>query len=247
MTIAFVHGVPETAAIWDLIRAEFDEPTVALSAPGFGAPLPDDFDISSDGYLNWLAGEVEKLDGPVDIIGHDWGGIHVIRLAMERPDLIRCWVSDIIGVFDPDYKWHDLAKAWQTPEIGEQTVGAMALAPAKMKAQQLIGAGMTEDAAMGVAEGMNETMGKAILPLYRKAAQPYLAELGKDIEKCAVKPGLALIATEDAYTGGADKAHRVAERAGVETAVMEGHKHWWMCQAPKEGAEIIKGFLAKHR
>lgn len=52
MTIAFVHGVPETAAIWDLIRAEFDEPTVALSAPGFGAPLPDDFDISSDGYLN---------------------------------------------------------------------------------------------------------------------------------------------------------------------------------------------------
>ena len=247
MTIAFVHGVPETAAIWDLIRAEFDEPTVALSAPGFGAPLPDDFDISSDGYLNWLAGEVEKLDGPVDIIGHDWGGIHVIRLAMERPDLIRCWVSDIIGVFDPDYKWHDLAQAWQTPEIGEQTVGAMALAPAKMKAQQLIGAGMTEDAAIGVAEGMNETMGKAILPLYRKAAQPYLAELGKDIVKCAAKPGLALIATEDAYTGGADKAHRVAERAGVETAVMEGHKHWWMCQAPKEGAEIIKVFLAKHR
>ena len=111
MTIAFVHGVPETAAIWDLIREEFDEPTVALSAPGFGAPLPGDFDISSDGYLNWLAGEVEKLDGPVDIIGHDWGGIHVIRLAMERRELIRCWVSDIIGVFDPDYKCHDLAQA----------------------------------------------------------------------------------------------------------------------------------------
>lgn len=247
MTIAFVHGVPETAAIWDLIREEFDEPTVALSAPGFGAPLPDDFDISSDGYLNWLVGEVEKLDGPVDIIGHDWGGIHVIRLAMERPDLIRCWVSDIMGVFDPDYKWHDLAQAWQTPKVGEQTVGAMAMAPAKMKAAQLVGAGMTEDAAMGVAEGMNETMAKAILPLYRKAAQPYLAELGKDIEKCAVKPGLALIATEDAYTGGADKAHRVAARAGVETVEMVGHKHWWMCQAPQEGAEIIRAFLAKHR
>lgn len=247
MTIAFVHGVPETAAIWDQIRAEFDEPTVALSAPGFGAPLPDDFDISSDGYLNWLIGEVEALDGPVDIIGHDWGGIHVIRLAMERPDLIRCWVSDIIGVFDPEYKWHDLAQAWQTPKVGEQTVGAMAMAPAKMKAAQLIGAGMTEAAAMGVAEGMNETMAKAILPLYRKAAQPFVAELGKDIAKCAAKPGLALIATEDAYTGGADKAHRIADKVGVEKAVMEGHKHWWMCQAPAEGAEIIKGFLAKHR
>ena len=100
---------------------------------------------------------------------------------------------------------------------------------------------------MGVAEGMNETMAKAILPLYRKAAQPYLAELGADIAKCAAKPGLALVATDDAYTGGAAMAHRVAEKAGVETAVMEGHKHWWMCQAPKEGAEIIKGFLAKQR
>ncbi len=26
MTIAFVHGVPETAAIWDLIGAEFKNP-----------------------------------------------------------------------------------------------------------------------------------------------------------------------------------------------------------------------------
>ena len=41
MTIAFVHGVPETDAVWDAFRAELGEESVTLSMPGFGAPLPD--------------------------------------------------------------------------------------------------------------------------------------------------------------------------------------------------------------
>ena len=40
--IVFVHGNPETAAIWDpLIAALGRDDVVALSPPGFGAPTPD--------------------------------------------------------------------------------------------------------------------------------------------------------------------------------------------------------------
>ena len=41
---------------------------------------------------------------------------------MARPELVRTWVSDVPGVFDAEYVWHDLAQAWQTPEVGEAAV-----------------------------------------------------------------------------------------------------------------------------
>ncbi|MCH1614323.1 MAG: alpha/beta hydrolase, partial [Acidimicrobiales bacterium] len=108
MTLVLVHGNPETAAIWnDLIPLLDDDDVQAVSPPGFGSPLPDNFDATSDAYVEWLAAELSHFNSPVDLLGHDWGGGHVVRLACERPDLIRSWASDILGVFTPEYVWHD--------------------------------------------------------------------------------------------------------------------------------------------
>ena len=86
MTIVFVHGVPETSAIWDPLLDDFGrDDVVTLSPPGFGAPVPDGFDATSDAYRDWLVGELERLDGPVDLIGHDWGGGHALRAAGWSP------------------------------------------------------------------------------------------------------------------------------------------------------------------
>jgi pimeloyl-ACP methyl ester carboxylesterase len=244
MTVAFVHGNPETDAIWDELREHLGrDDTVALSPPGFGAPVPEDFGCTSDEYLQWLIDEVSKLPGPVDLVGHDWGGGHVARLAIERPDLIRSWTTDIAGCFDPEYVWHDMAQAWQTPNVGEQAVAGMASAPVEARAQQFEGLGMSKDVAHRVASAVNETMGKAILALYRSAAQPVMSELGKQLPNAAARPGLVIIATEDHYTGGEVLARRSAERAKAKVAVLQGLGHWWMCQDPKKGAEVLKEFL----
>ena len=41
MTVVLVHGVPETAAVWQPVRdALGGNDVVALSPPGFGAPVP---------------------------------------------------------------------------------------------------------------------------------------------------------------------------------------------------------------
>ena len=87
--------------------------------PGSARRWPTASGRRSDDYLAWLVGELEALDGPIDLVGHDWGGGHVQRLAATRPDLIRSWVTDIAGAADPDYVWHDLAQVWQTPGDGE--------------------------------------------------------------------------------------------------------------------------------
>jgi pimeloyl-ACP methyl ester carboxylesterase len=245
MTIVLVHGNPETEAIWDdLVPHLRNDDVVRLSPPGFGSAIPSGFDCSTDAYRDWLAGELKKLTQPVDLVGHDWGGGHVMRIAMDFPDLIRSWTSDILGPFDREYVWHDLAQVWQTPNVGEQAVAQMASMPTEARAERYESLGMTSEIARKVVAGANADLGSAILALYRSAAQPVMRDLGTGLPRAAAKPGLALIATEDSYCGVETLARRSAERAGAKVAVLEGAGHWWMCQQPKQGADAINAFLA---
>ena len=246
MTVVLVHGNPETTAIWDpLIAALGRDDVVALSPPGFGAPVPAGFAATSDDYVAWLAGELETLQdrAPIDLVGHDWGGGHVQRLAAARPELIRSWVTDIAGAADPEYVWHDMAQAWQSAD-GEAAVEGMVGAPHDALVATYQGLGMTEAAARSCADAATPEMGRCILALYRSAAQPAMTEWGRDLEAAERRPGLVIIATEDPYTGGEVLARRSAERFGADVAVLDGLGHWWMLQDPAAGAAALASFFA---
>lgn len=244
MPIVLVHGNPETDAIWSDLRRELGrDDVIALSPPGFGAPVPAGFAATSDAYVDWLANELGKISGPIDLVGHDWGGGHVARLANARPELVRSWTTDIAGCFDPAYVWHDLAQVWQTPGAGEAAIEGMLVAPAEQRAQQLEGLGMSKAEAASAAAALGPEMGSCILTLYRSAAQPKMAEWGANLDGLRQRPGLVIIATEDHYTGGETLARRTAERAGAQVALLEGLGHWWMCQDPKRGATAIRAFV----
>jgi pimeloyl-ACP methyl ester carboxylesterase len=246
MTIVFVHGNPETDAIWGrLVDALGRTDVVLLSPPGFGAPLPDDFPATFLAYRDWLEGELERLqvpDGPIDLVGHDWGGGHVINAVMHRPELVRSWASDILGCFDAEYVWHDLAQVWQTPGAGEEAVDAFMGGTVEDRAAQWVEFGMPTDVAASVATAQGPEMGRAILALYRSAAQPATAEAGRDLEKAAARPGLAILATEDSYVGSEAIRRRAAERAGARIEVLDGLGHWWMLEDPAHGAAVLNGF-----
>ena len=63
MVKVFVHGVPETGAVWGDLLAALDERGVddiaVLSPPGFGAPIPAGFACTAREYAAWLIGELE--------------------------------------------------------------------------------------------------------------------------------------------------------------------------------------------
>ena len=243
MTVALVHGNPETAAIWGPLRDALGRTDViALSPPGFGAPVPTGFTATSDAYLQWLVEEVSHLPGPVDLIGHDWGGGHVVRLAVEQPDLIRSWCTDIAGVFNHDYVWHDAAQGWQSP-AGEDHVQALVDAPRETLADRFAELGMGPDVAAAVVPHIDQDMARCILALYRSAAQPVVGQIGDRLADARANPGLVVIATEDHYTGGEALHRRAAERAGAEVAVLDGLGHWWMCEDPGRGAALIGAWL----
>ncbi len=243
MTVVLVHGNPETDALWGpLIDALGREDVVCLSPPGFGAPLPDDFPATYLAYRDWLEGELEAIDEPVDLVGHDWGGGHVVNLVMHRPELVRSWASDAVGLFDPDYVWHDLAQVWQTPNEGENLVNTMMGGTIEDRTDQMADLGIAADIATSIAAAQGPEMGRAILLLYRSARQPAMAEAGRALEKAAARPGLSLLATDDTYIGSDEIRRRAAARAGARTEVLDGLGHWWMVQDPTRGAAALTRF-----
>jgi pimeloyl-ACP methyl ester carboxylesterase len=245
MTIAMVHGNPETDAIWGpLVERLGRDDIVLLSPPGFGAPAPEGWGATVEEYRAWLAGELERIGEPVDLVGHDWGGGHVMNVAMTRPELLRSWVTDVIGIYDPEYVWHELAQIWQAEGDGEAAVAAQLGAPVAIRAARLAGFGMAPTIAETVAAGFDATMGECILKLYRDAAQPRMAELGADLERAAARPGLAIAPSEDTFVGSEEMRARAAKRAGARLEALDGLGHWWMTQDPGRGAEVLTTFWA---
>ncbi|WP_063730587.1 alpha/beta fold hydrolase [Streptomyces sp. RTd22] len=247
MTIVFVHGNPETAAVWDRLLPELKRTRphlVCLSPPGFGAPLPAGFGATVTDYRDWLIGELTRFAEPVDLVGHDWGGGHVLNAVMSRPDLVRSWVSDSIGVYEPDYVWHELAQRWQTPGVGEADVASRFGAPLNERIATLTDRGMHETVAAQVARGQDEAMGRAAVALYASAAQPVMAELGRNLERASQRPGLTLLATDDHAVGTVEQRHRAARRAGATVETLDGLGHWWMTHDPARGARALTRFWA---
>ena len=245
VTIVLVHGNPETTAVWGpmLDRLGRDD-VLALSPPGFGAPLPAGFGATVEEYRDWLVAELEALAGPVHLMGHDWGGAHVVNVAMTRPDLLRSWATDVIGVFDPDYVWHQLAQIWQTPGAGEELVDLMLSGPATERAQRLTERGITAPVAERLVAEQHADLRPAILALYRSAAQPVMARLGEGLPAAAARPGLSVLAFGDTMVGTDEQRRRSAAKAGARTVELDGVGHWWMVEDPDRAAAVLTDFWA---
>ncbi len=248
MTVVLVHGNPETDAVWDplvqRLGALGHDTPVRLSPPGFGAPVPEGFGATVAEYRDWLVAELEAIGEPVHLVGHDWGGGHVLNVATTRPDLVVSWCSDMVGVFDPEYVWHDLARVWQAPGEGERAVAAIAAAPAAARAGRFIEGGMSAEVAARVAAAFDDAMGACILRLFRSGAQPAMARFGAGIEAAAARPGLAIVAGDDHLAGTDEQRHRAAARAGARAEVLDGLGHWWMTQDPDRAAAVLVAFWA---
>lgn len=247
MTKVLVHGNPETAAIWRPLTAALAErgvtDVVAVSPPGFGAPVADGWEATPAAYVAWLANEISQLDGPIDLVGHDWGTGHVLGLAAAHPELIRSWAVDIIGLAHPDYVWHDMAQLWRTPDVGEEVIEAMTAMPTEDRIAAYVGLGMTPDIAADLAAAANAEMGACILTLYRAADPAVLQDLASRLEQADRRPSLALSAADDAYISAALNGP-VAERFGSQLVTLEGQGHWWMVEDPKPAADALTAFWA---
>jgi pimeloyl-ACP methyl ester carboxylesterase len=234
VTVCLVHGNPETSAVWDRLAPFLHQgPVVRLSPPGFGAPVPPGFTATVEEYRSWLVTELERLEQPVHLVGHDWGG----GSGERRDDKAR--PDPQLGLRRHRTLRPGLPVARSRAGVGDPgsrrgAIAAMIEPPVTERAAALVKKGMHEDVALPVAEGQNATMGECILRLYRDAAQPAMALLGRDLERAAVRPGLSIMASEDHLAGTDEQRRRASTRAGAEIAGLEGLGHWWLPKTHNE-------------
>jgi pimeloyl-ACP methyl ester carboxylesterase len=232
----FVHGVPDTHELWDLVRANIDRTDViAPNLPGFAAPVPPGFGATKEEYVDWVIAELETVGTPVDIVGHDWGSIIVQRVVSLRPDLIRTWVAGA-GTVDREYQWHELAQMWQTPEVGEQVMAAMAPdAIVDSLAEQVGGA----ERAHVVAAHVDDTMKDCILKLYRSAAAGF-GDWHDDVDRVLpTRPGTVFWGADDPYVT-SDFGDRLAQRTNATLVMFADSGHWWPVMKPAEVASGLE-------
>jgi pimeloyl-ACP methyl ester carboxylesterase len=238
----FVHGVPETERLWDGLRGRLKgDDSVALSLPGFGRPLPENFAATMDQYAEWLIGQLEGIDGPVDLVGHDWGGGFTLRAVSLRPDLVRSWVTDAAGLADVDFEWHAVAQIWQTEGDGEAFMDGQLAMSIEDRVDMSVSLGIPADTAHAFAEALDRTMADSILSLYRSATK--VREVwGPDFADIP-KPGLVVIPLADPFLSETG-ARRAGQRAGARIAPLEGLGHWWMLGDPDRAADLLQDFWA---
>jgi pimeloyl-ACP methyl ester carboxylesterase len=242
MTTVFVHGVPETAALWDDIRERIGGKSVAVELPGFATPRPAGFSATKDAYVDWLLGELDAIGEPVDLVGHDWGGILTVRVATAFGDRVRSWVTDAANIFHEQYEWHEFAKTWQTPGEGEASMDALRALPVDDGIAVLVGLGVPERGARAMWEAGDETMDACILDLYRSAVPNAAHDWGAAV-KPTLAPGLVLVATADAF-GNETLSSDMATRLGARTERLDGLGHWWALQDPARAADVLTKFWA---
>lgn len=248
MSAVFLHGNPETPIIWEPLLAELDRTDVVCpQLPGFGCASPAGFGATKEEYVDWFVTEVEGIvatSGPIDLVAHDWGGGIGMRLVAKRPDLVRSWACDVLGLFHPDYVWHDFAQIWQTPVAGEEYFAQTLATPVADRIALYESIGIPASIGERLVEAGDAEMGRCVLALYRSAAQPAMAEWGRELDGAATRPGLAIIAPNDPFVRSTDLAPIVAAQLGARAVEMEGQGHWWMLGDPAQGARALTEFWA---
>jgi pimeloyl-ACP methyl ester carboxylesterase len=242
MPIVLVHGVPETAEVWDPLRSQLArDDVVALTLPGFGTPRPEGFGATKEEYVDWTVGELERLqvEGPIDLVGHDWGGGFVVRVVSTRPDLVRSWVTDAAAVGAEDFEWHEFAKIWQTPGEGEDFFDQqLALSP-EDRGSVFEMFGVPHDEAITMAGWTDKVMAECILALYRSAVHVG-REWAPEFRDIPAR-GLVVVPSEDPFLS-PDGARKAADAAGASVTELDGVGHWWMLQDPARGAGALESF-----
>ena len=245
MTAILVHGNPETPAIWNELTSALHTEVLTPGLPGFGCARPSPWAASMDDYADWLVEQIEAehaVSGPVDLVGHDWGGILVPRAATLRPDLVRSWVSDALGALHERHHWHDLAQIWRTEGAGEEFFERQREHSVAEVASAYEGSGMPASVASTLAEAVDEEFARCVLALYRSAGNPELRAWGEAAEEATLPPGMLLHATADPFSGKGVVAGEMAQRLGASTGTLEGQGHWWMLGAPSAAAELLQDF-----
>lgn len=241
-TAVLVHGVPRSARLWDgdIEHLDGSRRVVALDLPGFAEPPPAGWVATKENYAAWLLGQVEAIaaaDGPVHLVGHDWGCLLSCRVASLRPELLRSLTFGN-GPIDEHWPLHAFWAAWNEPGGGERWMDEFdvdAFGDALLR-------GGLPDAFVRAISWRNKWNRDVTLTLYRSAVHAVHAvhagrEWAADLARIVI-PSMALWGQLDLIVP-IEMGRRMATRMGAEVAALNAN-HFWPAEVPADAARELQ-------
>lgn len=242
--VLLLHGNPDTGALWDQVveRLAPDYRCYVPDLPGFGqsrevAP----FDCSLDAMASFVEGVVEalRIDEPLALVGHDFGGPYGLAWAVRYPGRVRR-IAAINTFFFSDYRWHVWGRIWRTPVLGEL---AMRLSGWHLfRFEMRRGARKLDDDYLRQVYARITPAMRAMVPRLYRASDPARFAGWEDrlATLTAAVPTVALWGMRDPYLPA-----RFADRFGArEVHRFDDCGHWLPAEAPAEVAAILGRFFA---
>jgi pimeloyl-ACP methyl ester carboxylesterase len=244
--VVLLHGFPERSSCWREVAPLLHERgyrTVAMDqrgySPGARPPRRRDYTIST------LAGDaaalIDRLGGPVHLVGHDLGAANSWVLAMQRPDLVRTLTA--ISVPHPAAYLKSVVtspqflKSWYIlffqlpllPELGARRPGAFD--------RSLRQSGMTREQVDRFRDEIVDA--GAIGPALRWYRAFPFADFGILRRRVTVPTTLIWSDADAALTRWCVEKNDAYVDAPYELVVLEGVSHWIPTEAPRACADAI--------
>ncbi len=265
--VLYLHGVPTSSEDWVEFRERGEEKRrwwkrkrnqapdregflersggLAPDLPGFGrSGKPGHFDYTIPGYVRFIEQYLDLVEVQrVRLVVHDWGVVG-LAFAQQHPERIeRLVVMNAVPLL-PGYSWHQLARLWRKPVLGELAMGASTRPVLRWVTRDANATpGPMPDAWLeSVLDSLDQGTQRAILRLYRSAPTEVLAQAGAELRLLDM-PALVVWGLRDPYI----PAHFAGEYARVlpnaELLELPDAGHWWWLDRP-DAVEQVLSFLA---
>lgn len=247
--VVFIHGNPGSAADWEgmVTAVSSSWRAVAFDLPDFGQTVAGEgFDNTVLEYAEFVGMAIEALGvSRAHLVLHDFGGPIGLVWASLNPDRVASVALINTGILE-GYRWHTMARVWQTPVLGELAQ----LATVRQVFSRVVpGAeprGLPREFVAEMYDNFDRRTRAAVLKLYRDA-KDLGAQSGQiaDLLAGADHPAMVIWGAEDSYIPlrFAEAQKRAFPSARIEVIPDSGH--WPFVDSPGEVSRLLEAHLAR--
>ena len=245
--VVFIHGNPGSASDWTGLVEETGRlgRAVAFDLPDFGQS------VAEPGFTNTVEEYAGFVDEALETLGitsarlvlHDFGGPIGLTWAAANPERVAGVTLIGTGVL-LDYKWHRMARIWQTPGLGGLINGAIT----KPVFRRLITGpeprGLPPEFVDGMYKNLDRRTKAAVLRLYRDSKK-----IGKTSKllvpplAAADIPALVIWGASDSYLPTSLAERQKEAFPSAEVHILPGSGHWPFIDDPATVNRLLTDFL----
>ncbi|MFZ5723386.1 MAG: alpha/beta fold hydrolase [Pseudomonadota bacterium] len=245
--VVFVHGSPGSADDFLPLASAVSAfaPNITLDMPGFGeADKPRDFSYGVDAGAEYLGKVIDRFAiRRAHLVLHDFGGAWGLTwAALNMPRLASVTLMNC-GLL-PGYRWHNIARIYRTPLLGELFMRIMNRRGFRSALTQDSPRGLPADFVDTMYDHFDRDTRHAVLQLYRNTPDPGTrSETMRRTFGAIDRPALVFWGSHDKYLPArfAEAQREILPQAEIH--VLEGSGHWPMIDNADAVRERLVPFL----